>query len=191
MRIRYIAFALLVACAARGSAQQLPGRPGHIVLIRHGEEPSDAADPHLSNDGRARAHAFVEFMTHDPAMIRLGTPVAIFATETTKDDNGQRTQETVTPLASALRLPVLTPYHSKDYDELAKRVLSDRSLAGKTVVICWNHEWIPQLAAALGVNPEPPKWKGKVYDQVYVITYKDRHAVLTTTRYGASGFVSR
>jgi hypothetical protein len=191
VRIRYIAFALLVACAARGIAQQLPGRPGHIVLIRHGEEPSDAADPHLSNDGRARAKAFAEFMTHDPAMIRLGTPAAIFATETTKDDNGQRTQETVTPLATALRLPVLTPYHSKDYAAIAKRVLSDPSLAGKTVVICWNHEWIPQLAAALGVNPEPPKWKGKVYDQVYVITYKDRHAVLTTTRYGASAVVSR
>jgi hypothetical protein len=36
------------------------------------------------------------------------------------------------------------------------------------------------------VNPEPAKWKGKVYDLVYVITYKDRHAVLTTTRYGGS-----
>jgi hypothetical protein len=119
-------------------------------------------------------------------MIRLGTPAAIFATKTTKDDNGQRTQETVTPLASALRLPVLTPYHAKDYDKLAKRVLSDPSLTGKTVVVCWNHEWLPQLAAALGVNPEPAKWKGKVYDLVYVITYKDRHAVLTTTRYGGS-----
>jgi hypothetical protein len=186
VRIGYTLLALLVACAARDSAQSSPIRPGHIILIRHGEEPSDADNPHLSKDGRKRADAFVAFLTHDPAMIRLGTPAAIFATETTKDDNGQRTQETVTPLASALRLPVLTPYHSKDYDELAKRVLSDPSLTGKTVVICWNHEWLPQLAAALGVNPEPPKWKGKVYDVVYLITYKDRHAVLTTTRYGSS-----
>ncbi len=186
MRTGYTVLALLVACAARGSAQPSPAGPGRIVLIRHGEEPSNAADPHLSNDGRARAKAFVEFMTRDPAMVRLGTPAAIFATETTKDDNGQRTQETVAPLASALRLPVLTPYHSKDYDKLAKRVLSDPSLAGKTVVICWNHEWLPQLAAALGVTPEPAKWKGKVYDAVYVITYKGRRAVLTTTRYGGS-----
>jgi hypothetical protein len=186
MRTGYTVLALLVACAARDSAQPLPAGPGRIVLIRHGEEPSDAEDPHLSKDGRARANAFVKFMTHDPAMVRLGAPAAIFATETTKDDNGQRTQETVAPLARALRLPVLTPYHSKDYDMLAKRVLSDPSLTGKTVVVCWNHEWLPQLAAALGVNPEPAKWKGKVYDLVYVITYKDRHAVLTTTRYGGS-----
>jgi hypothetical protein len=186
VRIGYTLVALVVAYAPRDTAPLSPVRPGHIVLIRHGEEPSDADDPHLSKDGRARAHAFVEFMTHDQVMIRLGTPAAIFATETTKDDNGQRTQEIVAPLASALRLAVLTPYHGKDYAKLAERVLSDPSLAGKTVVICWNHEWIPQLATALGVNPEPPKWKGKVYDQVYVITYKGGHALLTTTRYGGS-----
>ncbi len=186
VKIGSAVLALVVACAARDSAQLLPVGPAHIVLIRHAEEPSDGDDPHLSAEGRARADQFVEFMTHDPAMIRLGTPAAIFATETTKDDNGQRTQETVAPLASVLRLSVLAPYHSKDYDKLARRVLSDPSLAGKTVVICWNHEWLPQLAASFGVNPEPPKWKGKVYDQVYVITYKDRHAVLTTTRYGGS-----
>jgi hypothetical protein len=186
VRISYAVFALIVACATRDSAQVLPAGPGRIVLIRHGEEPSDIGDPHLSKDGRARAKAFVEFMTHDPAMIRLGKPAAIFATETTKDNNGQRTQETVAPLATTLRLRVLTPYHSKDYDKLAKRVLSDPSLAGKTVVVCWNHEWLPQLAAALGVTPEPTKWKGKVYDLVYVITYKNHHGVLTTTRYGGS-----
>jgi hypothetical protein len=186
VRIGHTVFALLVACATRDSAQSLPAGPGRIVLIRHGEEPSDVGDPHLSKDGRARAKAFVEFMTHDPAMVRLGKPAAIFATETTKDNNGQRTQETVAPLATALRLRVLTPYHSKDYDKLAKRLLADPSLAGKTVVVCWNHEWLPQLAAALGVTPEPTKWKGKVYDLVYVITYKDHHAVLTTTQYRGS-----
>ncbi len=179
-------FALLVACAGRGDSQPLVAGPAHIVLIRHGEEPGDANNPHLSPEGRARADQFVEFMTHDPAMIRLGTPAAIFATETTKDDYGQRTQETVAPLANVLRLSVSAPYHAKDYAQLAQRVLSDPSLAGKTVVICWTHEWLPQLAAALGVSPQPPKWKAKVYDQVYVITYKDRHAVLTTTRYGGS-----
>jgi hypothetical protein len=34
------------------------------------------------------------------------------------------------------------------------------------------------------VTPIPPKWKAKVYDQVYIITYRDRRALLTTTRYG-------
>jgi hypothetical protein len=176
--------ALLIACAAPAAAQLLPVGPANIIVIRHGEEPNDAQNPHLSPDGAARAQRFVEFMTHDPAMIRLGAPAAIFATETTNDGNGQRTQETVAPLAKVLHMSVQTPYHAKDYDKLARRVLSDPALAGKTVVICWNHEWLPQLATALGVSPEPPKWKSRVYDQVYLITYRDRHALLTTTRYG-------
>jgi hypothetical protein len=176
--------ALLVGFTAPVASQMLPTGPAAIILIRHGEEPHDPNNPHLSKDGVARADHFVEFITHDPAMIRLGTPSAIFATETTNDGNGQRTQETVAPLAKVLRLQVQTPYHGKDFAKLAQRVMSDPALAGKTVVICWNHEWLPQLAAALGVTPEPPNWKGKVYDQVYVISYRDRRALLTTTRYG-------
>ena len=178
------ALALLVGFTAPVAAQMLPSGPATIVVIRHAEEPHDPGNPHLSKDGTARADRFVEFMTHDPAMIRLGTPAAIFATETTNDGNGQRTQETVAPLAKVLRLQVQTPYHGKDYDKLARRIMSDPALAGKTVVICWNHEWIPELAVALGVTPAPPKWKSKVYDQVYVISYRDRRALLTTTRYG-------
>jgi hypothetical protein len=173
-----------MASAWRVSAQLLPTGPAAIVLIRHAEEPHDPQNPHLSKDGVARADRLVEFMTHDPAMIRLGTPAAIFATQTTNDGNGQRTQETVAPLAKVLRLQVQTPYHAKDYAKLARRVMSDPTFAGKTVVICWNHEWLPQLAAALGVTPIPPKWKAKVYDEVYVITFRDRRALLSTTTYG-------
>jgi hypothetical protein len=175
---------LLSTLAAPALPQLLPAGPANIILIRHAEEPSDHHNPHLSRKGLRRADQFVEFMTHDQAMIRLGTPAAIFATETTNDGHGQRTQETVAPLAKVLGLQVQTPYHGKDYAKLARRVLMDPSLAGKTVVICWNHEWLPQLAAALGVSPQPSKWKGSVFDQVYVIAYGNRKATLTTMRYG-------
>jgi hypothetical protein len=47
------------------------------------------------------------------------------------------------------------------------------------VVICWNHEEITELAAMLGVSPEPPKWKASVYDRVYLISYRDGRAMLT------------
>jgi hypothetical protein len=77
------------------------------------------------------------------------------------------------------RLPSL----GKDYAALANRILAEPAYAGKTVLICWNHEEIPQLAAALGVSPEPPKWKGSVFDRVYVISYYDGKAALETSRY--------
>ena len=158
-------------------------RPAQILLIRHADKPADSEDPHLSPAGVKRAQRLVSFITTDPAMTRFGLPVAVFATQATKHDNGQRTQETVAPLARALKLPVQTPYLGKDYAALAKLILTSPAYAGKTVLICWNHEEIPQLAAALGVTPEPPKWKGSVFNRVYVISYQNGTAVLATSRY--------
>lgn len=157
--------------------------PAHIILIRHAEKPADTTDPHLSPAGVQRARRLASFITTDPAMTRLGVPVAVFATRTTRHDDGQRTQETVAPLARALKLPVQTPYLGRDFAALARMILRNPAFAGKTVLICWNHEEIPQLAAALGVSPAPPKWKASVFDVVYVISYRGGAATLSTSRY--------
>jgi hypothetical protein len=179
-----VALSMLVAPKLAPLKAQSPvARPAHIILIRHAEKPDDSEDPHLSEAGVKRARALVSFITQDPQMTSLGRPVAVFATQTTKDDNGQRTQETVAPLAAALRLSVQTPYHGKEYAELAALILSTAAYAGRTVVVCWNHEVIPELAAALGVTPMPAKWRGSVFDSVYVISYKKGKAVLTTSHY--------
>ena len=158
-------------------------RPAQIILIRHADKPADRKDPHLSRAGVQRAERLVPFITTNPTMNRFGLPVAVFATRTTKDDNGQRTQETLAPLARMLQLPVQTPFLGKDYAALANLILANPAYAGKTVLICWNHEEIPQLAAALGVTPEPPKWRGSAYDLVYVISYRGGRAALATSRY--------
>lgn len=177
---------LLVSLLPAGvAAQPAAPRPAQVILIRHAEKPADPDDPHLTPEGVTRAAQLVPFITTDAAMTRFGLPVAVFATQSRKHGGGQRTQETVAPLAKALKLPVQTPFPSKDYAALAQRILATRSFAGKTVLICWNHEEIPQLAAALGVTPEPPKWKGSVFDRVYIISYHDGKAVLSTSRYGA------
>ena len=158
--------------------------PAYIIVIRHAEKPANPDDPHLSPAGVKRAKQLVSFITNDPAMVKLGVPVAVFATKTTKDNDGQRSQETVAPLARALKLAVQTPYIAKDYAELPKAILTNPAYAGKTVLICWNHEEITQLAVELGVKPEPSKWKGSVFDRVYIISYHDGKATLTTSRYG-------
>ncbi len=161
-----------------------PLRPAHIILIRHAEKPADPHDPHLSPAGVRRAGQLVQYVVNDPAMKALGQPVAIFATRTTRDDDGQRTQETVAPLARALKLTVQVPFHGKDYMALARMILSDPAYAGRTVLICWNHEEIPQLVAAFGIRPRPAKWKASVFDVVYVVSYHKGNAVLTASRYG-------
>jgi hypothetical protein len=176
-----IAAAMLLA--ARAAARELPPTPAQIILIRHADKPADPEDPHLSRAGVKRAERLVSFIRTDPTMTRFGLPVAVFATRTTRDGNGQRTQETVAPLARALKLPVQTPFLGREYAALANLILTNPAYAGKTVLICWNHEEIPELAAALGVTPEPPKWKGSVFDRVYVISYHDGKTALVTSRY--------
>jgi len=163
---------------APAPAQSSPPRPAQIILIRHAEKPDDPKDPHLSRVGMQRAERLVSFITTNPDLTRFGRPVAVFATRTTKHENGQRTQETVAPLARALKLPVQTPYLGEDYAKLAKLILATPAYAGKTVLICWNHEQLTQLAAALGVKPEPPKWKAGVFDRVYLISYPAGKAAL-------------
>ena len=169
-------FALVLALVA---PPQKAERPAQIILFRHAEKPADKADPHLSPEGVRRARLLVGFLTTNPVVNKYGKPVAIFATKTTKDDDGQRTQETVAPAAAALKLPVQTPFLGRNYKQLAKLILGNPAYAGKTVLICWNHDVISDLAAELGVSPRPPAWKGKEYDRVYVISYRGKAATLT------------
>ena len=164
--------ALLVA------VQWAAAQPAQIILIRHAEKPDSPDAVHLSKAGEKRAKNLVPFITSDAELTKYGLPVALFATGTTKHGRGQRTQETITPLATELKLPVEAPYQSENYGVLAKMILANRQYEGKTVLICWNHEEIPQLAAALGVHPQPPKWKDNVYDRVYLISYHDGKATL-------------
>jgi hypothetical protein len=154
-------------------------RPAQIILFRHAEKPADKANPHLSPEGVRRARQLVGFLSSNPVVNKYGKPVAIFATQTTKDGDGQRTQETVAPAAAALKLAVQTPFVGKDYRQLAKLILGNPAYAGKTVVICWNHDVMAELAAEFGVSPTPPAWKAKEYDQVYLITFPGKAAVLT------------
>lgn len=177
---------LLFALLTSASAHSQVARPAQIILLRHAEKPADPDDSHLSPAGVKRAEQLVTFIMKDPGMSRFGSPVAVFASQTTKHDNGQRSQETVAPLAKALKLPVQTPFRSNNYAALARQILANPAYAGKTVLICWTHEEIPKLAAALGVEPRPKKWKDSVFDRVYVISYQGGNPTLATFHYGGN-----
>ena len=176
---------LCLSLASTVLGQSPATRPAQIILIRHAEEPRDKHNPHLSNRGVKRADRLVSFFGTDTLMTRFGLPVAVFATRTTNDGFGQRTQETVTPLAQHLHLPVQTPFLSRQYAALAGLILRTPGYAGKTVLVCWTHSSLPQLAGALGVRPRPHNWKDTVYDQGYVITYAGERAKLEKFRFPA------
>ena len=170
-----LSFLALILCL---SVRVSSARPAEIILLRHAEKPPEDSNTRLSTQGKERAHALVQFLTTTPALAQHGMPVALFATQTTPRGHSYRTRETLEPLAQNLKLPIRTPYPAKDVAALAKRILREPAYDGKTVVICWVHDYLPELAEALGVKPKPAAWKHKVFDRVWVITYPDKEASL-------------
>ena len=158
-------------------APALCARPAEIILLRHAEKPADDNDPHLSPRGVQRASALPSLLTNNPTLVSNGLPVAIFAPRATPRGHSRRAADTIAPAAQALQWRVETSFAPGDYARLAKHLLSDRALDGKSVVVCWTHDFLPQLAQELGIH-SPPNWSGGTFDRLWVITYGSDRAVL-------------
>ena len=148
-------------------------RPQSILVIRHAEKPADVSDIHLSPEGKKRAEAILELFQKTAARPDpFPTPDFIFATKASKHSN--RPVETVTPLAKALKLEVNAGYANDDYPKLAEELYTNPKYEGKTVLVCWHHGNLPELAVALGAAGVPDKWKDAVFDRVWVVTFDEK-----------------
>jgi hypothetical protein len=147
-----------------------------ILLIRHAEKPD--AGPGLSPEGEKHALAYVPFFSAYQLGSRHLTVDALFAAA--DSDGSARPRLTLTPLSQALKRPINTDFIGKKYDDLAHTLLT-KDFSGKTVVICWKHGEIVQLAAALGVKPAslpakaqwPLTWPEDQFGWVLQIVYDD------------------
>ena len=151
-----------------------------VMVIRHAEKP-DGTAPGVTADGTAddssltavgweRAHALVGLFDPPEGDLRAGLarPQAIYAAGVTDEGEGQRTRETVAPLADALGLPVQTEYGKGEEKKLMRDVL-ERS---GTTLISWQHSEIPAIADAFdAVTPTPPaEWPSNRFDVVWTLT---------------------
>ena len=128
-----------------------------ILLMRHAEKTGDPMDPHLSQDGCARAAKLADFI---PAT--FGIPQFLIATSISK--HSVRPIETLEPLSTKIGISVDAPYADQDYSALASQI-----------VVCWHHGNIPSMAhalrAKLGSYPNP--WDADVFNQILVLSYMD------------------
>jgi hypothetical protein len=147
-------------------------QPGQVLIIRNAERPAMRGPFNLSLKGQERAMAYVPFFTQTPELIYCGLPAALFANKIGSGDFSQSALETLTPLANHLRLFIDAHYDKRDYADLAQEILSNTKYERKTVLICWDRNYIPKLAAALGIKKELPLWPQNVYDRVWIITYR-------------------
>jgi len=174
MRSALIALLLLVG------VQLAWARPARIILLRHAEKPANESNVHLSRRGEERARALVTFLTTNPALTTNGLPAALFAPKITSRGHSRRAYETLEPLAKHLKLLVHTPYAADNYAALARHVLHDSEYDGKSIVICWVHDFLPELAEALGVRSGPDNWKKSVFDRVWVVSYREHRVSLAS-----------
>lgn len=155
--------------------------PKQIVIIRHGDklvQPESGAA--LSPKGMIRSIAFAFYYLN-----KFGEPDYIFAVDP-KSGKGSSIRElqTVAPLANMLAakhpdngFPILYPDQSSEYSKLADELLNNKNFDGKRILICWNHRFIPQLTAQLGVKRFLKSWPADDYDTVYLIKYDEKGRV--------------
>ena len=153
-----------------------------VMVIRHGEKPEDddsgpgldangvEDDSSLTAVGWDRAHRLVDLF--DPAAgdprPGLARPKAIYAAGANDNGEGQRTRETVQPLADRLGIPAVTTFGKGDEEKLIEHVLSQ---PGPTL-ISWQHGEIPAMAEAFpGATPTPPtEWPDDRFDVIWTFT---------------------
>jgi hypothetical protein len=152
--------------------------PAEVILFRHAEKPLDPRDPDLSKAGYERARTLASYLTTTPGLTNRGPPAVLFATGWTRHEHSRRPYETLEPLARQLHRPIKRPFLAEQYPALARHILTSRECDGKVVVVCWVHDYLPQLAAALGVRPTPAEWKKHIFDRVWRINWPNGSAEL-------------
>lgn len=126
-----------------------------VVLVRHAERQSlwDGDSP-LSAAGRRRAQALVpELEAFHPGVLFVS--------------DRRRTQQTLAPLAAKLGLTP-TVWAKDASGTLAAEVL--RNHRGHTIIVCWHHDLMKQVARALGVQGPVPYLGLDTYDQIWIVT---------------------
>jgi broad specificity phosphatase PhoE len=171
--LRRCAVVLVVWCLGCSAAPAGPG-PAQVIIIRHAEKPAKGHD--LSPKGRQRAAALVPYFLETPEVTEHKTPVAIYAQKSTEANRSRRPVETVKDLAKALKFDVIEFAH-EDYAAMVKEINAKPEYAGKTVLVCWEHHGIPDVAKAFGVK-DPPHWHDSAFDRTWVITFENGKAVL-------------
>jgi hypothetical protein len=157
-----------------------PGRTGALIMIiRHGEKPSDSDSHGMDSSGNPDAHSLTtRGWTRARALVplfapvagaprpRLYRPTAVYASGGT-DGEGRRTRETVTPLATYLGLPIDTRF-GKGHESALARDVARRT---EPTLICWQHGELPAIASALAtVTPVPPtSWPDDRFDLIWAL----------------------
>ncbi|WP_155637986.1 hypothetical protein [Burkholderia cepacia] len=149
-----------------------------LVFVRHAEKPAGGLGQ-ITCQGLNRALALPGVL-----IAKFGRPDYIFAPNTTKtrviDPDGTfdyiRPLVTIEPTAIRLGMPVNTTFGFSQIDDLKKELLGS-AYVNSLVFIAWEHIKLEAVVKNIldesnGNSSVVPKWSGKDYDSIYVVTIK-------------------
>jgi hypothetical protein len=156
---------------ARDENRVAPKTPATILIIRHAEKPAEeGTSDGLTPKGEERAKALYQLFEKSATRpTPFPKPDFIFAAKATK--SSRRSKLTVAPLAEKLLLPVNDGFGKDEFERLHKELATNPKYAGKTILICWQHGSIPQLAKALGAMDVQAEWPAHTFDHVWELDY--------------------
>jgi hypothetical protein len=164
--------------------------PAQVIIIRHGEKPPLLIPPQpradqLSAQGCERAYSLPTFFNQNSIVNTYGRPVELYAqapndirkTDPYDDTGSLRPLQTLIPLADLWNVSVNANYTHKDFQALVNEILTAPAYDGKTVIITWEHQAIPQLAETFGVpvGATPQKWPDYIFDEAWVIRFGNNY----------------
>lgn len=152
-----------------------------IMVIRHAEKPPAQPPPYgitlegtrekesLTARGWQRAGALARFFSPTDGPLddlSLAGPEFLYASKPLKRQGSKRPMETIMPLAEKLAIRINTNFRKVD----AERMLDEAFLCEGVVLICWQREYIPQIADhILGTKKiAPQEWPEDRFDMVWV-----------------------
>jgi hypothetical protein len=167
LTVLFFILAYLLRRVAKRRASRLANTT--ILIIRHSEKPVSGRV--LNREGRARAHAYAHyFAPFQHAGQSLELDILIAGADSKRSIRPRLTLE---PLSRATGLPIDATHSTNDSPALAKFLR--KTSHGKAILICWRHNQIPILLAALGADPShllpAAKWPTEVYDWVILLQY--------------------
>ena len=155
-------------------------RPTKILIIRHAEKPAKDGPPYgvtrkgerskesLEVRGWERAGALASlfaFLDGHYQHASLARPQFLFASKPVKRRGSRRPVETITPLAERLSVKIVTEYRRSELEEMLDDVFSRKGV----VLICWQREYIPQIASYILNNKKTvPDWPEDRFDMAWV-----------------------
>lgn len=172
---------LLSPLAPKASASTAPAPVLRIVIIRHGEKPTEGDNLSCAGLNRALALPAVlnQLMPSPPNL----TFVPVIGTND-KDTTRVRMLQTVMPYAVQHNLTINSDFMVANTEAFARQL---RQLRG-TVLVVWEHNNIVDIARELGLE-EVLDWPDTDFDSIWTISFsgggakgKAKRPVLTKSR---------